>query len=59
MLEGRYSSSTRIMNGIEINNCERDMGIVDVVQQRATRVVKELWHFSCEQRLRELGLINV
>lgn len=54
MLEGRYSSSTRIMNGLGVNKCKRDMNTVDVVQQRATRVMKRLWHFFCEQRLREL-----
>lgn len=59
MLEGRYSSSTRIMNGIKVSKCKRDMDTVDIDQQRATRVVKGLWHFYCEQRLRELSLISI
>lgn len=59
MLEGRYSSSTRITNGIGVNKCKRDMNTVDVVQRRATRVMKRLWHFFCEQRLRELCLISI
>lgn len=59
MLEGRYSRTTRIMNGIEVNKYKRDMNLVYIVQQRVTRLMEGLWHFSCENRLRELGLISI
>jgi len=34
-----------------------DMDILDRVQQRAMKMVKELEHLSCEERLRELGTV--
>lgn len=37
----------------------RDMGILEGVPQRATRMVKGLEHLSSEQRLKELGLFSM
>ena len=38
---------------------KRDMGIPERVQRRAIRLIKWLRHLSCEESLRELGLLNL
>lgn len=32
MLEGGYSKSTRMMNGIGVDRCKRDMNILEILQ---------------------------
>ncbi|KAK4832898.1 hypothetical protein QYF61_026448 [Mycteria americana] len=38
---------------------ERDVDILESVQQRTTSMVKGLEHLSCEERLRELSLLTL
>ena len=38
---------------------KRNMGILERVLQRATKMMKGLWHLSYEERLRELGLLSL
>jgi len=37
----------------------REMGILEQVQQRATKMIKGFEHLTLEERLRELGLFSV
>ena len=38
---------------------KKDMEMLEQVQRRATRMIKELEHLSSEDRLRELGVFSV
>jgi len=38
---------------------ERDMDMTERVQQRATKMMKELHHLSCKERLRALWLFSL
>ena len=38
---------------------EMDEVVLDQVQKRTTRMIKGLQHFSCEERLRKLGLFSL
>lgn len=41
------------------NEYKRDMDMLWRMQQRATQVINEIDHLSCEERLKELGLFSL
>jgi len=38
--------------------CKKDTELLELVQQRPIEIIRGLEHLSCEERLRDLGLLT-